>query len=91
MSLALKLMLSPVLVAQALRTRARLPRLPEPDGARQGVHGSGPRLRVLITGDSSAAGVGVISQREALAGQLSAALAPWLARAFTGGWSRAVA
>jgi lysophospholipase L1-like esterase len=75
MSLALKLMLSPVLVAQALRTRARLPRLPEPSGARQGVLGAGPRLRLLITGDSSAAGVGVVSQRDAMAGQLTVALA----------------
>lgn len=75
MSLTLKLMLSPVLVAQALRTRARLPRLPEPEGERQGVLSTGPRLRVLIVGDSSAAGVGVVSQRDALAGQLSTALA----------------
>ena len=34
MSLALKLALSPLLVAQALRTRARVPRLPEAAGAR---------------------------------------------------------
>ena len=59
MSLAAKIMLSPVLVAQAVVTRARLPRLPEPEGQRHGVIGRGPLLRVLITGDSSAAGVGV--------------------------------
>ena len=75
MSLALKLMLTPVLVAQALRTRARMPRLPEAEGERQGHVGSGPLVRLLIAGDSSAAGVGVVHQRDALAGQLPALLA----------------
>ncbi len=75
MSLTLKLMLSPVLVAQALRTRARMPRLPEAEGERQGSVGQGPPVRLLITGDSSAAGVGVVHQRDALAGQLPAMLA----------------
>jgi lysophospholipase L1-like esterase len=75
MSLAAKLMLSPLLVAQAVRTRSRLPRLPEPGGRRHGVVGTGPTLRLLIVGDSSAAGVGVVSQREALAGQLTVRLA----------------
>ena len=75
MSLTLKVMLTPLLVAQAVRTRARLPRLPEADGQRHGVVGCGPRLRLLITGDSSAAGVGVVHQRDALAGQLPALLA----------------
>ena len=75
MSLTLKLVLTPLLVAQALRTRARLPRLPEAEGERQGTVGDGPPLRLLIAGDSSAAGVGVVTQREALAGQLSTQLA----------------
>ena len=77
MSLAIKLALTPLLVAQALRTRAKLPRLPEADGERHGKagNGNGPRLRLLIAGDSSAAGVGVVHQREALAGQLTARLA----------------
>ena len=71
MSLALKLALSPLLVAQALRTRARVPRLSEAAGAREGVHGRcEKRLRVLMAGDSSAAGVGVALQDDALAGQL---------------------
>jgi len=74
-SLALKLVLSPLLVAQALRTRARLPRLPEPEGPRQGVVGQGPRLQVLVMGDSSAVGVGVAHQRDALVGQLMPRLA----------------
>ncbi|MBE7417483.1 MAG: SGNH/GDSL hydrolase family protein [Ideonella sp.] len=76
MSLALKLVLSPLLVAQALHTRAKVPRLPEAAGPRAGVHGHGAqRLRLLIAGDSSAAGVGVATQRDALAGQLLARLA----------------
>ena len=75
MSLTAKLMLSPLLVAQALFTRARLPRLPEPDGDRHGSVGEGPSLRLLILGDSSAAGVGVHNQRHALAGYLSQSLA----------------
>jgi len=75
MSLAAKLVLSPLLVAQALRTRARLPRLPEAEGERQGRVGRGPLLRLLIAGDSSAAGVGVVHQRDALAGRLTAMLA----------------
>ena len=75
MSLAAKLVLSPLLVAQALRTRARLPRLPEPEGERQGVVGEGAPLSLLIAGDSSAAGVGVAHQREALAPRLARELA----------------
>jgi len=76
MSLALKLALSPLLVAQALRTRARTPRLPEAVGAREGVVGRGAtRLRLLIAGDSSAAGVGVTTQQRALSGQLVPLLA----------------
>ena len=71
MSLALKLMLSPLLVTQAVMTRARLPRLPEPEGPRSGVTGQGGPLRLLICGDSSAAGVGVVTQRLALAQQLA--------------------
>ena len=71
MSLAVKALLIPVLLAQAVMTRRRLPRLPEAEGDRHGVRGEGPPLRLLITGDSSAAGVGVVSQREALAGQLT--------------------
>jgi len=77
MSLTLKLALTPLLVAQALLTRSRMARLPEAEGERQGQWGRGPRLRLLIAGDSSAAGVGVVLQRDALAGQL----VPLLARA----------
>ena len=75
MSLALKIALSPLLVAQGVLTRRRLPRLPEPSGDRHGRVGQGARLRLLVAGDSSAAGVGVVTQDEALASQLAAALA----------------
>lgn len=75
MSLAAKLLLSPVLVAQAMATRARMPRLPEPAGAREGEVGRGPLLRLLMLGDSSAAGVGVAEQSQGLAGYLPSALA----------------
>ena len=76
MSLTLKLALSPLLVAQALHTRSRVPKLPEAAGAREGMHGRGAtRLRLLIAGDSSAAGVGVATQDHALAGQLLPLLA----------------
>jgi lysophospholipase L1-like esterase len=76
MSLALKLALSPLLVAQALRTRASVPRLSEAAGAREGMHGRGAaRLRLLVAGDSSAAGVGVATQDDALVGQLLPRLA----------------
>ncbi len=76
MSAVLKLALSPLLLVQALGTRWRLPRLPEADGPREGVAGRGAAaLSLLILGDSSAAGVGVDTQADALAGQLSQALA----------------
>jgi lysophospholipase L1-like esterase len=75
LSLTAKLLLSPVLVAQAVVTRARMPRLPEAEGPRTGTVGRGPLLRLLIVGDSSAAGVGVAHQHDALAGHLSRALA----------------
>ena len=72
---AAKIALLPLLVGQALGARARALRLPEPEGARAGVLGSGPPLSLLITGDSSAAGVGCETQSQALSGQLPALLA----------------
>ena len=67
--------LSPLLRLQGLVIRLAIPRLPEPAGARMGDTGRGSLLRVLILGDSAAAGVGVSSQGEALSGQLVAELA----------------
>lgn len=48
--------------------------LSEPEGPRSGVIGTGPPLRLLIIGDSSAAGIGVATQSEALLGQVIAGL-----------------
>lgn len=62
--------LLPVLAAQGLAVRRRAQQLPEPPGPRNGRSGSGPDLRLLIAGDSSAAGVGASSQTEALSGHL---------------------
>lgn len=61
---------------QGAFTRAVTPRLPEPPGSRSGRTGTGPSLRLLIAGDSAAAGVGVTHQSAALSGQLVAALEP---------------
>jgi lysophospholipase L1-like esterase len=75
MSFALKLVLAPLLVAQAMSTRKRAPALPEAAGPREGQLGGGARaLRVLITGDSSAAGVGVAHQDQAFAGHFTRTL-----------------
>ncbi|WDG27657.1 SGNH/GDSL hydrolase family protein [Streptomyces sp. CA-278952] len=50
-------------------------RLSEADGDIHGVtEGHGPPLRLAVLGDSAAAGVGALSHREALAGQLAPAL-----------------
>jgi lysophospholipase L1-like esterase len=65
----------PVLAAQAAWVAGRVPRLPEAAGPRSGRVGSGPRMRLLVVGDSSAAGVGVAHQSEALAAQTARALA----------------
>jgi len=93
MSIALKLVLSPLLVAQAVTTRRRALVLPEADGPREGrlAGGEGPAVRVLVAGDSSAAGVGVTHQRHAVAGYLTATLqrrlrrpVEWVLRARSG-------
>jgi lysophospholipase L1-like esterase len=77
---AAKVALSPLLFWQGRQVRREAPRLPEPTGPRLGLagqerHGGAmPRLRLLIVGDSSGAGVGAATQEEALAGRLSQAL-----------------
>ncbi len=78
MSLTFKLLSSPLWVAQALLMRRNTPLLPEAAGERSGevagVNGGG-LLRLLIVGDSSAAGVGVATQDQALSGHLTRTLA----------------
>ncbi len=70
------LLRAPLYLAQAALTIARTERLPEAEGPRAGVIGQGPEMRLLVLGDSSAAGVGVAHQDQALAGQMLAHLAP---------------
>lgn len=66
---------SPLLIAQALKVRRTAQSLPEANGPRSGTLGNGPALRLAIIGDSSAAGVGVPRQSEALSGALNQMLA----------------
>jgi lysophospholipase L1-like esterase len=58
------------LLAQAAYVRRKALVLPEATGSRCGTTGKGPSLRLLVLGDSSAAGVGVEEQSQALLGQL---------------------
>jgi lysophospholipase L1-like esterase len=76
MGLTLIAPLAPLLWAQGAQTRRKTVVLPEPPGPRSGRAGSGVMLRLLIAGDSAAAGVGVDHQEAALSGQLQALLAP---------------
>jgi lysophospholipase L1-like esterase len=81
--------MAPLLLAQGLRVRRTAMRLPEPPGPRSGTAGSGPPLRLLVAGDSAAAGVGAASQDEGLVGAIVRALdarfrVSWEVRAQTG-------
>ena len=83
------LLLAPLLLVQASRVRRRTPRLPEASGPRMGSSGTGAPIRVLILGDSAAAGVGVAKQDQALSGRLAAELegsfrVDWTLQAQTG-------
>lgn len=82
-------LLGPLLLGQGWWVRRVTPVLPEPPGERTGVSGRGPVLRLLVLGDSSAAGVGAAHQAEALLGQLVARLSRthtvhWCLRATSG-------
>ncbi|WP_372680808.1 SGNH/GDSL hydrolase family protein [Desulfosarcina sp.] len=67
--------LVPILLAQGLWVRQSVPKLAEAKGPRQGVVGSGKPIRILVAGDSSAAGVGAPVQDKALMGCLLSRLA----------------
>ena len=74
--IAARAVLGPLLNAQAGRLRRTALALPEASGDREGVAGTGQvALRLLIAGDSSAAGVGAPTQDQALAGYLARELA----------------
>jgi lysophospholipase L1-like esterase len=73
---AARFALGPMLLAQANALRASALQLPEAAGERTGRVGSGEVvLRLLVAGDSSAAGVGVATQDEAVALPLARHLA----------------
>ena len=67
----------PLLLWQGKKVRKMALRLPEAAGSRSGVSGDTQHmpLRLLILGDSAAAGVGVAQQHDALCGQLVGVLA----------------
>ena len=72
----LKVLLAPVLIRQGRRVKQRTPRLAEARGARSGIQKGGPRsIRLLILGDSAAAGTGVAQQESCLSHQIPKALA----------------
>jgi lysophospholipase L1-like esterase len=66
----------PLLCWQSRHVRRVTPELPEPPGQRAGSAGSGPLVRLLVAGDSGAAGVGAPTQEQALCGQLVRRLSP---------------
>ena len=70
LDLAARILLLPVLIGQAIFVVIRIPKLPEASGPRAGTVGQGPRLRLLVLGDSSAAGVGAATQDKALLGRV---------------------
>ena len=65
----------PLLLLQVCWARINILKLPEALGKRSGQYGEGVKLKLLIIGDSAAAGVGVNEQKDGLAGQLTANLA----------------
>jgi len=70
LDVAARILLFPVLVAQAAMVRRSALHLDDPSGRRHGVSGNGPDLHLLIIGDSSAVGVGTSHQEEALLGHM---------------------
>ena len=74
--LATTLALGPFLFLQGHYVRRVTPVLPEPSGEREGSIGQGTPLRLLVLGDSAAAGVGADTQDDGLCGQLIARLSP---------------
>lgn len=62
----------PVAFVQAMAVRRRIARmLPAPGPHEGAIPGTGEPVRLLVLGDSSAAGVGVVDMRDSLAGHLA--------------------
>lgn len=77
------IVLAPLLFPQSRVVLSHLPTLPEASGLRYGrVEGPDP-LRLLVFGDSTAAGVGALTQDDALAGSLARDLAERFDRGVT--------
>ncbi len=70
----LKILLGPVLLIQGWWVRKKTPVLPEPVIHKKGQVGTGPTFKLLLLGDSSAAGVGAPSADQSLLGELLALL-----------------
>lgn len=82
--LVLRTLLGPLLMTQARRVRRTALRLPEARGPRLGLegqhHAPAPLMRLMVLGDSSAAGVGVSCQTQALAMPAARALSAAISR-----------
>jgi lysophospholipase L1-like esterase len=91
-------LLAPLLLMQARQAVRRAPRLPAASGPVQGTAGHGePLQRLLVIGESTAAGVGARTHAQALPGFLAAEISGrlggtmnWLARGKGGATARAV-
>jgi lysophospholipase L1-like esterase len=74
LSRLIALALSPVLMVQARHLRHVIPILPEADTPWDGAIDGPDPVRILVLGDSTAAGVGVTSQLDALPGNIARAI-----------------
>jgi lysophospholipase L1-like esterase len=91
-------LLAPLLLMQARQAVRRAPRIPAASGPVQGTAGHGePLRRLLVIGESTAAGVGARTHAQALPGALAAELSGrlggtinWLARGKGGATARTV-
>jgi len=77
-SRAIAVLLGPVVLPQARRVRKAIPRLPDAALPWAGAIAGDDPVRILVLGDSTAAGVGAETQEDALPGNLARALsAEW--------------
>ncbi|MCX7553337.1 SGNH/GDSL hydrolase family protein [Marinicella sp. S1101] len=65
-----KILFGPILLIQGWWVRHKTPVLPEPEIPAKGVKGKGRPLKLLLMGDSSAAGVGALVPEQSLLEQL---------------------